>query len=75
MRGIARRHEGVAIRNSQGVPKAWISKRVGGDQIDYADEQPMVRQLFADALAKHGLQSRMEQSYEMERADLPAKLA
>jgi hypothetical protein len=48
---------------------------VGGDQIDYADEQPMVRQLFADALAKHGLQSRMEQSYEMERADLPAKLA
>jgi hypothetical protein len=74
-RYLAFKHEGVAIRNSQGVPKAWISKRVGGDQIDYADEQPMVRQLFADALAKHGLQSRMEQSYEMERADLPAKLA
>jgi len=25
---------------AQGVPKAWISRRVGGDQIDYADEQP-----------------------------------
>jgi oxalate decarboxylase/phosphoglucose isomerase-like protein (cupin superfamily) len=74
-RYLAFKHEGVAIRNSQGVPKAWISKRVGGDQIDYADEQPMVRQLFANALAKHGLQSRMEQAYEIERADLPPQSA
>ena len=37
-RYLAFKHEGVAIRNAQGVPKAWISRRVGGDQIDYADE-------------------------------------
>ncbi len=42
-------------RNSQGVPMSWISRRLGGNQIDYADEKPLVRQLFADALAKHGL--------------------
>jgi hypothetical protein len=74
-RYLAFKHEGVAIRNSQGVPKAWISKRVGGDQIDYADETPAVRQLFATALAKHGLQPRMDQAYETEKSDLPAKSA
>jgi hypothetical protein len=35
-RYLAFKHEGVAIRNAQGVPKAWISRRLGGDQIDYA---------------------------------------
>src|SRR5712671_4673527 len=39
-RYLAFKHEGVAIRNVQGVPKAWISRRAGGDQIDYADENP-----------------------------------
>ena len=37
-RYLAFKYEGVAIRNEQGVPKAWISTRIGGDQIDYADE-------------------------------------
>src|ERR1700686_4621261 len=32
-RYLAFKHAGVAIRNAQGVPKAWISRRVGGDQI------------------------------------------
>ena len=40
-RYLAFKHEGVAIRNAQGVPKAWISRRLGGDQIDYADENPV----------------------------------
>lgn len=74
-RYLAFKHEGVAIRNSQGVPKAWISRRVGGDQIDYADERPIIRHLFAEALAKHGLQPQMDKSYEMEHADLPSKSA
>ena len=43
-RYLAFKHEGVAIRNAQGVPKAWISRRVGGDQIDYLDEKPEIRQ-------------------------------
>jgi hypothetical protein len=60
-----------SIRNGQGVPKAWISRRVGGDQIDYADEKPAIRKIFADELAKHGLTSRMDQAYAQEVADLP----
>jgi hypothetical protein len=70
-RYLAFKHEGVAIRNTQGVPKAWISRRVGGDQIDYADEQPLVRKMFAEELARQGITSRMDQAYAQERADLP----
>jgi oxalate decarboxylase/phosphoglucose isomerase-like protein (cupin superfamily) len=68
-RYLAFKHEGVAIRNAQGVPKAWISRRLGGDQIDYVDEKPAIRRLFADALARHGLTSRMERAYEAERVE------
>ena len=70
-RYLAFKHEGVAIRNAQGVPKAWISRRLGGDQIDYADEQASVRKVFADALASSGIDSRMDQAYAAELADLP----
>ena len=72
-RYLAFKYEGVAIRNAQGVPKAWISQRIGGDQIDYADEQTEVRTMFAEALAKIGLQSRMDAAYEAEKADLPPR--
>jgi oxalate decarboxylase/phosphoglucose isomerase-like protein (cupin superfamily) len=72
-RYLAFKHEVVSMRNAQGVPKAWISRRVGGDQIDYADEAPVVRTMFADALAKSGLAPRMERVYEAELADLPPK--
>jgi hypothetical protein len=65
----------VSIRNAQGVPKAWISRRIGGDQIDYADETPVVRTMFADELAKRGLTPRMDQAYAQELPDLPPKLA
>jgi hypothetical protein len=61
----------VSIRNAQGVPKAWISRRIGGHQVDYADESPLVRDTFAAALAKVGLQPRMEEAYKAELADLP----
>jgi oxalate decarboxylase/phosphoglucose isomerase-like protein (cupin superfamily) len=71
-RYLAFKAEGVAIRNAQGVPKAWISRRLGGDQIDYADESPRIRQWFVDALAARGLTSRMETAYEAERAELDA---
>jgi oxalate decarboxylase/phosphoglucose isomerase-like protein (cupin superfamily) len=70
-RYLAFKHEVVSIRNAQGVPKAWISRRLGGDQIDYADEQPIVRQLFADALAENGLRPAMDEAYQNELADLP----
>jgi oxalate decarboxylase/phosphoglucose isomerase-like protein (cupin superfamily) len=71
-RYLAFKHEGVAIRNSQGVPKAWISRRQGGDQIDYVDEVPAIRQIFSDALVKNGLRSSMDQAYQQELAANPA---
>ncbi len=70
-RYLAFKAEGVSIRNAQGVPKAWISRRIGGHQVDYADESPLVRETFAQALAKVGLQPRMEEAYRAELADLP----
>jgi oxalate decarboxylase/phosphoglucose isomerase-like protein (cupin superfamily) len=70
-RYLAFKHEVVSIRNAQGVPKAWISRRVGGDQIDYADEQPVIRTLFQEALAKYGLAPRMDEAYAAELVDLP----
>jgi hypothetical protein len=57
------------------VPTAWISKRVGGDQIDYADEDPKIRSMFSDALSKHGLSPRMDDAYRKELEDLPPKAA
>ncbi len=74
-RYLAFKAEGVSIRNAQGVPKAWISRRVGGDQIDYADELPFIRQSFAQALGQVGLQPRMDEAYQAELADLPPKLS
>jgi oxalate decarboxylase/phosphoglucose isomerase-like protein (cupin superfamily) len=70
-RYLAFKHEVVSIRNAQGVPKAWISRRIGGDQIDYADEKPVIRQLFREALAKHGMTPRMDEAYQAELAELP----
>ena len=70
-RYLAFKAEGVSIRNAQGVPKAWISRRVGGHQIDYVDESPQIRAGFAASLAKLGLTSQMQTAYEAELADLP----
>ena len=74
-RYLAFKHEVVSIRNGQGVPKAWISRRIGGDQIDYIDEKPEIRTLFADELAKNGLTPKMDGAYQAELADLPPKAA
>jgi len=70
-RYLAFKAEGVAVRNAQGVPKAWISRRVGGHQIDYADESPLIRESFSAALAKVGLAPKMEEAYQAELPDLP----
>jgi len=62
-------------RNAQGVPLSWISRRLGGMQIDYADEDPGIRRMFAQGLARHGVQSRMDDVYQSELATLPPKAA
>ena len=70
-RYLAFKHEVVSVRNAQGVPKAWISQRIGGDQIDYADESPIVRTTFAEALKANGMTPAMDDAYTTELADLP----
>jgi oxalate decarboxylase/phosphoglucose isomerase-like protein (cupin superfamily) len=62
-------------RNAQGVPLSWISRRLGGNQIDYADEAPNVRRMYAEALARHGLKPRMDETYRAELPTLPPKVA
>src|SRR5690606_2691169 len=57
---------GNSPRNAQGVPLSWISRRVGGNQIDYADESQLVRDLFRSEVAKHGVESKMDPVYEAE---------
>ena len=48
-----------------------LFRSLGGDQIDYADEKPLIRQMFSDALSKNGLQPRMDDAYRAELAELP----
>jgi len=62
-------------RNQDGVLLCFISRRLGGDQLDYADEQERVRAMFAEALARHGLAPRMAESYRKELETLPPKAA
>ncbi len=62
-------------RNAQGVMMCWISRRLGGDQIDYADEPQRVREIFTVELAKHGLAPRMDAAYAKELETLPPKVA
>ena len=64
-----------SIRNAQGVPKAWISRRIGGDQIDYADEKPEIRQHVHDELANHGVAPKMDGAYAKEMEQLGLKTA
>ena len=71
-RYLAFKHSG-SPRNSQGVLLCFVSKRMGGDQLDYADESPLVREMFAEALAKHGFEPQMEESYRKELDALPPK--
>jgi oxalate decarboxylase/phosphoglucose isomerase-like protein (cupin superfamily) len=73
-RYLAFKHGG-SPRNSQGVLLCFISQRLGGDQLDYTDEDPAVRTMFADALACHGLKPQMEESYRKELETLPPKAA
>lgn len=51
----------------QGVGKKYkpsLDRKKGGSQIEYADEEPIVRDWFHAALAKRGVQSQMTKHYE-----------
>ena len=70
-RYLAFKYAGVSARNEQGVPLCWISKRLGGAQMDYADEASLIRDTFAAELQKRGLQPKMDAMYQAEQAELP----
>ena len=59
-RYLAFKHEVALIRNAQGVPTAWISRASAATRSTMPTRRPNVREMFADALAKHGLTPRME---------------
>ena len=59
-RYLAFKHEGVAIRNAQGVPKAWISAASAAIRSTTSTRQPEIRRIFAAALAKHDIAPRMD---------------
>lgn len=65
-RYLALKFEGTMDRNEQGVPNAWFSQKEGGQQVNYADEDPMIREMFEKSLAINGIQSRMNSSNEFE---------
>jgi hypothetical protein len=54
-------------RGSQKYPRPWQKKgfgidesvKKGGAQIEYEDEDPSIRRMFDEELAKHGVKSRM----------------
>jgi oxalate decarboxylase/phosphoglucose isomerase-like protein (cupin superfamily) len=68
----------LAIRwGSQKYPRPWQMKsygidesvKRGGAQIEFEDEDPMIRQVFEQELARNGLQSRMDYGKKERRED------
>jgi hypothetical protein len=39
--------------------------KTGGDQIEYEDEDPVIRRIFEEELAKRGVESRMGSVYKV----------
>lgn len=72
-RYLALKPFGLSQRTKNGVSKGWISRRIGGNQIDYADESSAVRGTFEEALRRSGADNRMEPIYQKELETLPAK--
>jgi len=58
-RYLALRWEGLKFRTGRKTEMCEVSIREGGDQIEYEDEDPAVRKLFEDELAKEGLTIQM----------------
>jgi gentisate 1,2-dioxygenase len=58
-RYLALRWEGLKFRMGRKTELCEVSIKEGGDQIEYEDEDPAVRKLFEDELAKEGITSKM----------------
>ncbi|WP_330176922.1 ethanolamine ammonia lyase-activating protein [Streptomyces sp. NBC_01498] len=58
-RYLALRHLNARRDPATGLPMSSVSTRLGGDQIDYADESPAVREMYREACADNGVEPRM----------------
>ena len=58
-RYLALRWEGLKFRTGRQTEMCEVSIKEGGDQIEYEDEDPAVRELFENELAKEGLTIQM----------------
>ena len=47
----------------EGRGKADVDVKLGGNQIEYEDEEPIVREMFSQACAKAGVSNLMEKYY------------
>jgi len=47
----------------EGSDRPLTSIKLGGDQIEYEDEDQIVRRMFEEALAQAGIESRMAPFY------------
>ena len=48
----------------EGMGLSDVDVKLGGHQIEYEDEAPLVRQMFAEACAKAGIESQMDKYYK-----------
>ena len=55
-RYLALRWEGLKFRTGRQTEMCEVSIREGGDQIEYEDEDPAVRKIFEEELAKEGIE-------------------
>ena len=65
-RYLALRFHRSAIVRSKGIKVSSLSTREGGDQIMYADEAAVVREMYAQECAANGVQIQMEEHYASE---------
>lgn len=56
---LALRYEGTRDHDERGLPLSSISVREGGGQIEFEDEDPMVRQMYREECAKAGIDCQM----------------
>jgi len=58
-RYLALRWEGLKFRTGRKTELCEVSIKEGGDQIEYEDEDPMIREMFEAELAKEGVECKM----------------
>jgi hypothetical protein len=53
----------------EGSDRPFKDIKEGGDQIEYEDEDPIVRRIFEEALGKVGIESKMGRFYRNQAID------